>query len=188
MRSKTFPINSWLSCPAIACSSLKIKDLKIEDNSQETIQGEMDPWYQGVWHWIFVLTLKRSIVNCRFMVYYRGYSSATALWKALIKIWGFVFFLITLLVREAAWSGHLIFSLTCSVCGQNIALPVSPAVGTSLMTLLKGEEKLNGKRHKYLSLLKPGNGNSKISKEEKKNPTGSAEGLPELMCRAALLK
>lgn len=76
--------------------------------------------------------------------------------------------LIVLLVREGAWTGHLIFSLTCSVCGQNIALPDSPSVGTILMTLLKGEEKLNGKRHKNLSLLKPGNGNSKIQVRERR--------------------
>jgi len=49
-RSKTFPINNWSSCPAIVCSSLKIKDLKIEDNSQEKIQGEMDLLYQVVSH------------------------------------------------------------------------------------------------------------------------------------------
>lgn len=80
------------------------------------------------------------------------------------KIWGFVFFLIILLVGEEAWSGHLIFSLTCLVCGQNIALPISPSVGTIPTTFLKGEQKLNGKRREYLSLLKPGNGNSKTDK------------------------
>lgn len=67
------------------------------------------------------------------------------------KSWGFVFFLIILLVKEEAESGHQIFSLNCiisPVCGQDVTLPVSPSVGIILMTLHKGEQKLNGKRHK----------------------------------------
>jgi len=53
VRSKTIPINCWLSCPVITRSSLKIKDLKIKDNWQEEVQGEVNPLYQAVSHYKF---------------------------------------------------------------------------------------------------------------------------------------
>lgn len=78
-------------------------------------------------------------------------SSVTLLWKAQRKSWGFVFFVIILLVREVAESRPLVFSLACiisPVCGQDITLPASPPVGVILIILHEGEKQLHGKMHK----------------------------------------